>query len=527
MSNSYEVGTLEAKAKIFTSQLSHIHEALEKLIRDPSGCFEQTSSTTYPLVMALILMKNLPEKTPEISQMMMEGTKKLQTGYDRLLTFETSSGGYEWFGESPGHEALSAYGLMQFHEMKDILSSVDQGMIDRLQKWIMDRRDGKGAFKMSENGLDSFGRPPPDLSDAYILWVLTSVGDGAGLDKEIKMVIEKAKQSGDTYLNALVSNILYNVGRTREAKEIAKLLASHQNQKTGEVSESDTTIVRSGGVSLKVETTALSTLAWMKDESGDFAANIEMGVKYLVSSITDGKYGSTQGTILSLKVLVEFLKNSKLEGEGTFELFLDNRSIQSFNFSKNTKTSTLDFSDELEKFLGSNQSLFKKDTPHKLTLKLKNFKGDKSKFRISYSIQSTVKDLSPVSNPSSTLDFSVTNSQSNEHPQIGDITTYTVKLTNKDSEVGKGMTIANVRIPSCLEVDYNWLEKLKSSKKIAYFEVLNDNTDVILYWRSMNPDETKQVNIQMSQAYKSNMCIFRPSRAYLYYDEQGSEVWTQ
>jgi hypothetical protein len=36
----------------------------------------------------------------------------LKDGYKRLLNFETSEKGYEWFGESPGHEALTAYGLM-------------------------------------------------------------------------------------------------------------------------------------------------------------------------------------------------------------------------------------------------------------------------------------------------------------------------------------------------------------------------------------------------------------------------------
>lgn len=36
----------------------------------------------------------------------------LEEGYKRLLNFETSSKGYEWFGMAPGHEALTAYGLM-------------------------------------------------------------------------------------------------------------------------------------------------------------------------------------------------------------------------------------------------------------------------------------------------------------------------------------------------------------------------------------------------------------------------------
>jgi len=40
-------------AKLFAKPLDSILDALESLIRDPYGCFEQTSSTTYPMVMAL------------------------------------------------------------------------------------------------------------------------------------------------------------------------------------------------------------------------------------------------------------------------------------------------------------------------------------------------------------------------------------------------------------------------------------------------------------------------------------------
>eukprot|EP00356_Strombidium_inclinatum_P015526 CAMPEP_0170494050 /NCGR_PEP_ID=MMETSP0208-20121228/14413_1 /TAXON_ID=197538 /ORGANISM="Strombidium inclinatum, Strain S3" /LENGTH=44 /DNA_ID= /DNA_START= /DNA_END= /DNA_ORIENTATION= len=38
--------------------------------------------------------------------------EKLDRGYKKLATFETVEKGYEWFGKAPGHEALSAYGLM-------------------------------------------------------------------------------------------------------------------------------------------------------------------------------------------------------------------------------------------------------------------------------------------------------------------------------------------------------------------------------------------------------------------------------
>jgi len=73
----------------------------------PYGCFEQTSSTTYPMVMALQLLKELrpkyemksdKEMVAKIDDMIKDITEKLELGYKRLIGFETSTKGYEWFG---------------------------------------------------------------------------------------------------------------------------------------------------------------------------------------------------------------------------------------------------------------------------------------------------------------------------------------------------------------------------------------------------------------------------------------------
>ena len=61
----------------------------------------------------------------------LKAKEKLEKGYKRLVTFETASGGFEWFGEEPGHESLTAYGLMQFHEMNDVLE-VDENLLPRV-----------------------------------------------------------------------------------------------------------------------------------------------------------------------------------------------------------------------------------------------------------------------------------------------------------------------------------------------------------------------------------------------------------
>lgn len=47
------IGQPTFNLKVFSSTFDSILDAIKSLIRTPSGCFEQTSSTTYPMVMAL------------------------------------------------------------------------------------------------------------------------------------------------------------------------------------------------------------------------------------------------------------------------------------------------------------------------------------------------------------------------------------------------------------------------------------------------------------------------------------------
>ena len=48
----------------------------------------------------------------------------LDVSYKKLTGFESRSRGYEWFGADPGHEALTAYGLLQFTDMSHVRASI-------------------------------------------------------------------------------------------------------------------------------------------------------------------------------------------------------------------------------------------------------------------------------------------------------------------------------------------------------------------------------------------------------------------
>jgi len=102
---------------------------------------------------------------------------KLNKGYQRLTTFETSTKGYEWFGNSPAHETLTAYGLMQFNDMMAVGINVDGAMVNRTRDWIISRKDTEkvGSFKVNPRQLDSFGGSTETINNAYIVWALTSL----------------------------------------------------------------------------------------------------------------------------------------------------------------------------------------------------------------------------------------------------------------------------------------------------------------------------------------------------------------
>jgi len=71
--------------------------------------------------------------------------ENLQEGYAKLIGFETTSKGYEWFGDAPGHEALTSYGLNQFVEMQTVVDFVDESAIARNSQWLLSRRKSDGS----------------------------------------------------------------------------------------------------------------------------------------------------------------------------------------------------------------------------------------------------------------------------------------------------------------------------------------------------------------------------------------------
>ena len=179
---------MSSSVSVYPTPLASMTNALQSLLREPYGCFEQTSSTSYPMVMAQQYFLTHTGVDPAIIE---KARNLLDVSYKKLTGFESRSRGYEWFGADPGHEALTAYGLMQFTDMSHV-RAVDKDMLDRTRAWLLSRRDGNGGFSLNAKALDSFGGAPAETTNAYIVWALIESGE-KGLDKEIAAVKASAR----------------------------------------------------------------------------------------------------------------------------------------------------------------------------------------------------------------------------------------------------------------------------------------------------------------------------------------------
>jgi hypothetical protein len=98
----------------------------------------------------------------------------------------------------------------------------------------------------------------------------------------------------------------------------------------------------------------------------------------------------------------------------------------------------------------------------------------------------------------------------------GGITEATVTVKNRTKE-DIPMTVAIVGLPGGLEPRHDRLKEIKKEGQIAAYEVRG--REVILYWRSMKPEEVRKVNLSLVAGVPGTY-TGPASRAYQYYTDE-------
>ena len=321
--------------RLYPGPLSQVIEGMDSILSMPGGCFEQTSSSTYPNVLALDYMKRTKKLTPEVHA---KAEGYIANGYQRLLTFEVPGGGFSWFGSAPANKILTAYGLMEFSDMSKVYD-VDSRLIARTQQWLASQQQADGSWKpdtqfINEGATNRYNSDVLRIT-AYIAWSLENTGyQGPAVEKAKQFIGGHMSAKVDSYTLAVVANFATDFGSSNGEKDRAftrqaiELLLDARTEKDEQAWwNSDDTGVYATGASASTETTGLAVQALLKwDEASGTARK---ALSYIASKKdASGTWGTTQATIMALRALLLATEKGAADVQGTLEVLLNGKPVE-------------------------------------------------------------------------------------------------------------------------------------------------------------------------------------------------------
>jgi uncharacterized protein YfaS (alpha-2-macroglobulin family) len=314
--------------RLYPGPLSQVIEGMDSILRMPGGCFEQTSSSTYPNVLGLDYMKRTKKSTPEIHA---KAEGYIANGYQRLLTFEVPGGGFSWFGQAPANKILTAYGLMEFSDMSKVYE-VDPKAIQRTQQWLASQQQPDGSWKPDTNFINegATNRYNTDVLriTAYIAWSLKNTGYQGQAVEKARYFIDKAPAT-DAYTLAVIANFAAEYAKDRPFtnQAVARLLDARTEKDEQVWWNAEETSVYGRGASAAIETTGLAVQALLK--SGEASATAQKALTYIASKKdATGAWGTTQATIMALRALLLATEKGSADVRGTVEITLNGKPVQ-------------------------------------------------------------------------------------------------------------------------------------------------------------------------------------------------------
>jgi uncharacterized protein YfaS (alpha-2-macroglobulin family) len=490
--------------RLYPGPLSQVIEGMDSILRMPFGCFEQTSSATYPNVLALDYMKRTKKLTPEIHA---KAEGFVATGYQRLLTFEVPGGGFSWFGNAPANKILTAYGLMEFHDMAKVYD-VDPQVIARTGDWLVRQQQPDGSWRpdtqfINEGATNRFNADVVRIT-AYIAWALESADyKGPAIEKATQFIEKHLDGKMDAYTLAVVANFAVENGKDSEfARRALEMLSDAATEKGDFVWWSaDETGVYATGDSAAVETTGLAVQAFLK--AGGYTDVVRKSLSWIASKKNgDGSWGTTQATIMALRALLRASEQSGSDARGTAEVLLDGKKVASLEINK------------------ENNDLF-----HQFVLPQTNADRD-NEIEIRFSgkgglaYQIAGRYFVPWQQATTREALAIEVKYDRTRLAQDEIVTGTAKIRNNLDKTAK-MVMVDLGIPPGFELLSEDLQKMvekSAGEKGGRLEKFSMTaTQAILYFDSIAPRDSFEVRYRLRAKYPIHAQGFA-SRVYEYYD---------
>jgi len=452
--------------RFFPGPVSQALAGLDGMLQQPYGCFEQTTSTTYP---NLMILRYLKESGSKDAQTLARAQTFVMLGYQRLLTFEVEGGGFSLFGESPAEFALTGLGLAEFQDMAEV-QAVDEKLLARTANWLAAHWNEADPVQRSFAALPLWRAGKKELAAAWI----GKRGTESGLS---------------TYELAVLANVAARMKHAL-APVLANALAN--KVKNGDPGASwDSTAPRMTYESWmgnnSVETSALAVQAFGK--AGIRADLVTKGVDFLTARRSpSGGWSGTQDTVQALRALLE---TSAAAQRGTVKVTVNGESVPDVKLTGDGAVKAL----KLNKYLRQGEN----------TVSLRAANGCNPSCQLAASYYTTAPAPARGANP-------VTVTYDKTQLKTGDIAIATVKVA-----VPRPIDMAMVDLsvpPGFLPLRED-LDTLKDAGQIARYDLTG--TQVILYLRKLDGPATFRYRLR---ALFPVTATVRASTVYPYYQPE-------
>ncbi|MEN0045985.1 MAG: alpha-2-macroglobulin family protein, partial [Bacteroidota bacterium] len=485
-------GSIAAKFRAIPNVIEEMGTGVEGILREPYGCFEQVSSSNYPNILVLQLMNTRQEVDRKMRQKTYD---VLGEGYKKLANYEVRGGGFSLYGKAPASVGLTAYGLVQFSELRKVYDIADQAMIDRAVNWLLSKRNSEGVFDSSNNGAyNGYG----NVSNAYLIYALSTIAV-EGIDKALAHETARVKKEEDLYCLALAALSNLNYGKKEIAEELIAMIERKVSKTRIEKWNTNTTLTRSYGHSKQVELASWVTLALLEAENKNIAL-IEKSIQFLHSKKRGaGYFGSTQATALALKTMSVYAHKFNYPSEaGKLEIYVNEVLTEARNYDENTN-GIIAFND-LGQYLKQGKN----------SVQVRFSKTSKP---LPYTLDATWQASMPELQES---DIIVSTKLEQEQVRVGESVRLTATISNLADQFAPN-PMAIIGIPSSLSLDVKQLKLLQEKGYFDFFEI-QDNY-LVLHYESLAAKEIKEVPIDLKVEFIGNFKA-PVNSAFLYYQSE-------
>ena len=503
-------GSVRAIVKLHPSTFSQLIEGLDAIFAMPSGCFEQTSSTTYPNVLALDYLRRTKKTVPSVEA---KAREYIHVGYQRLLSFEIDRGGFDWFGNPPANMLLSAYGLMEFEDMAQV-HDVDPNLIQRTRNWLLSRRQADGSWSAAQDALHD------DWAGTWREGRQDNLGPTAFIAAAVFFDGKAAQQAGSTldyflshpaqsienpYVLALVINAIAAID-SKNVELPAYVTQLESLRQTGDDDrvwwsqpDNEHTAFYGNGASGNIETTAMAAIALMN------ANGSRTAVRGALNSLVENKdsrgtWHSTQATVLALKALLLGTERPLGDQESRkVEIALGGEVVRTIEISKAQADvmQQIDLSDMVTS--AGQYQLSINETTESAT-------GYQVAFRYHVEDQDSPE--------SSDEPLSINIAYDRERLTVDQRVTAVASVVNNMDQPAP-MVILDFPIPGGFEIERGELDELKGSGKIAKYQITPRK--VIVYLRGLAPGNNLELRYRLRATMPVKVAV-PPAQAYEYYN---------